>query len=156
MQAGDSWPCSLGWARESGLSVGDDLSYRREYGHITLVRVLLARHETEQALALLERLLRAAEAGGRTGSIKEILLLRALAEEYGAAAADAPVPLARALHLAEPEGYVRLFVDEGSPMARLLGAAGERRIRPGYVRRLMAAFGESDNVAARAKSWSTR
>ena len=62
---------ALGWAREQGLSVDDDLSYLREFEHITLARVLLARYQDERAEAsiheatrLLERLLRAAEEGG--------------------------------------------------------------------------------------------
>src|ERR1700758_4564744 len=61
---------ALGWAREQGLSVDDDLSYLREFEHITLARVLLARYQDERAEAsvqkatrLLERLLRAAEEG---------------------------------------------------------------------------------------------
>ncbi len=136
---------ALDWTRLRGLSADDELSYLREFEHITLARVLLARHETEQAFELLERLLRPAEAGGRIGSIIEILLLQALAEKHRSASDDALVPLARALDLAELEGYVRLFVDEGSPMATLLAAAGERRIAPGYVRRLLAAFEEPDN-----------
>jgi LuxR family maltose regulon positive regulatory protein len=135
---------ALDWTRLQGLSADDELSYLREFEHLTLARVLLARQQTEQALALLERLLGAAEAGGRVGSIIEILVLQALAEDRGGAA-DALVPLARALNLAEPEGYVRLFVDEGPPMATLLGAAREHRITRGYVRRLMAAFGEPEN-----------
>ena len=79
---------ALGWAREQGLSADDDLSYLREFEHITLARVLLARQETEraersvqEAARLLERLLLAAEEGGRTGSVIEILVLRALAHQ---------------------------------------------------------------------------
>ena len=77
---------ALAWARQAGLSTEDDLSYLREYEHITLARTLLAqhrRHREEQPLrdasALLARLLEAAEAGGRTGSVIEILVLQALA-----------------------------------------------------------------------------
>jgi LuxR family transcriptional regulator, maltose regulon positive regulatory protein len=77
---------ALGWVREQGLSVEDDLSYLREFEHITLARVLLARHATEpagrslhEAPRLLERLLQAAEDGGRIGSVVEILVLQALA-----------------------------------------------------------------------------
>ena len=77
---------ALDWAREHGLSVSDDLSYLREFEHITLARVLLARstsdraeHSMLEAMELLERLLHAAEAGERTGSIIEILVLQALA-----------------------------------------------------------------------------
>ena len=51
------------------------------------------------------------------------------------------VPLERALTLAEPEGYVRMFVDEGRPMAVLLEAAAKQGIAPNYIRHLLAAFG---------------
>ena len=118
---------ALGWAREQGLSVEDDLSYLREFEHLTLARVLLARHERDrgdrsmlEAMGLLERLLHAAEAGERTGSVIEILVLQALAHQMRGDIPAALVPLGRALTLAEPEGYVRIFVDEGPPMAHLL------------------------------------
>ena len=111
---------ALGWARERGLSVADDLSYLREFEHITLARVLLAGYTAEraersiqEATRLLERLLRAAEEGQRTGSVIEILALQALAYQ---ARDDIPAALAslrRAVTLAEPEGYVRIFADEG-------------------------------------------
>ena len=133
------WGEALGWAREQGLSVDDDLSYLREFEHITLARVLLARYAAERAEAslheatrLLERLLRAAEEGARTGSVLEILVLQALARQ---ARGDIPAALAalqRALTLAEPEGYVRIFADEGPPMASLLRAAAKQGI-PGVM-----------------------
>ena len=137
---------ALGWAREQGLSADDDLSYLREFEHITLARVLLAQYRAERAgrsgqdaTRLLERLLRAAEAGGRTGRVIEILVLRALADQL---LGDVPAGLAaldRAMMLAEPEGYVRVFADEGAPMISLLRAAAKQRIRPQYVGRLLAA-----------------
>ena len=141
---------ALGWARERGLTADDDLSYLREFEHITLARVLLARYTAEraerpiqEATRLLEGLLRAAEEGQRTGSVIEILVLQALARQ---AQDDVPAALAslrRALTLAEPEGYVRIFADEGPPMASLLRAAAKLRIAPGYVRRLLAAVNKT-------------
>ena len=146
------WGEALGWAREQGLSVDDDLSYLREFEHITLARVLLARYQDERAEAslheatrLLERLLRAAEEGARTGSVLEILVLQALARQ---ARGDIPAALAvlqRALTLAEPEGYVRIFVDEGPPMASLLRAAAKQGIARNYVRRLLAAVSKTEH-----------
>ncbi len=137
---------ALAWVRVRGLSVDDDLSYLREYEHITLARVLIARYRRDrtenavrEAVGLLERLLQAAEAGERTGSAIEILAQLALAH---AAQGDVPaalVPLERTLRLAEPEGYVRIFVDEGAPMAHLLREAAARRITPGYTATLLAA-----------------
>jgi LuxR family maltose regulon positive regulatory protein len=122
---------ALGWAREQGLSAHDDLSYLREFEHITLARVLLARYKSDreersvhETMGLLERLLKAALEGGRMGSVIEILVLQALAHEAQGDSPSALVPLERALTLAEPEGYARVFVDEGLPMARLLYEAG--------------------------------
>ena len=138
---------ALGWARERGLSAQDDLGYLREFEHITLARVLLARYKSDreersmlEATGLLERLLTAAEGGGRMGSVIEILVLQARAHEAQGDIPAALVPLERALALAEPEGYVRIFVDEGTPMARLLFEAAARGIMPDYTGRLLAAF----------------
>jgi len=143
---------ALGWVREQGLSVEDDLSYLREFEHITLARVLLARYATEpaerslhEATRLLERLLLAADQGARTGSVIEILVLQALARQTRGDFPAALGSLERALTLAEPEGYVRVFADEGPPMAALLSAAarvahGEQKgIARDYARRLLAA-----------------
>jgi LuxR family maltose regulon positive regulatory protein len=141
---------ALDWARERGLSAADDLSYGREFEHLTLVRVLLARYQREradpslrEATGLLGRLLRAADEGGRTGSVIEILALQALAHRLRGDLPAALPPLERALALAEPEGYVRLFVDEGPPMASLLEQATRRGIAPTYARRLLTAFGKT-------------
>jgi LuxR family maltose regulon positive regulatory protein len=138
---------ALGWARERGLSVDDDLSYLREFEYVTLARVLIARYKSDRvdgsirkAVELLERLLKAAEQGGRTGRVIEILVLQALAYEAQGNIPPALMSLERVLALAEPEGYLRLFVDEGPPMARLLYEALSRGIAPNYVQRLLAAF----------------
>jgi LuxR family transcriptional regulator, maltose regulon positive regulatory protein len=137
---------AFAWAREQGLSAEDDLTYLHEYQHITLARVLLARHRDErpagtldEATRLLERLLRAAEAGERTGSVIELLVLQALAHQVGGDLAGALAALERALTLAEPEGYVRIFVGEGPPMTALLRRVAKQRSRWGYVRRLLNA-----------------
>ena len=142
---------ALAWARGAGLSAEDDLSYLREYEHITLARTLLAqhrRHREEQPLrdasALLARLLEAADAGGRTGSVMEILVLQALAYRAHGNVPDAAASLERALLLAEPEGYARLFVDEGAPMAGLLEAIAARDPVRAYARRLLTLFGAPD------------
>jgi LuxR family maltose regulon positive regulatory protein len=139
---------ALGWAREIGLSISDDLSYRSEFDHITLARVLLALYKSErrdrswlEAMGLLERLLIAAEEGGRLGSVLEILVLQALAHQMHGDTPKALAPLSRALSLAEPEGYVRMFVDEGPPMAYLLDVAVKHGNAPPSARQLLSAFG---------------
>jgi LuxR family maltose regulon positive regulatory protein len=141
---------AFGWARERGLSAGDELSYLREFEHVTLARALLAgcgmeraRHSLDEVTAFLDRLLHAAEVGDRTGSVLEILVLQALAHRMRGDVAAALPPLERALTLAEPEGYVRMFVDEGARMAGLLRAAMKHGIAPSYARRLLTAFGDA-------------
>jgi LuxR family maltose regulon positive regulatory protein len=124
---------ALSWTRERGLSVDDDLTYLRDFEHITLARAKSDRAERSmlEAMELLERLLQAAEEGERTGSIIEILLLQALAHQVQGDIPAALIPLQQALMLAETEGYVRIFVDEGTPMAVLLARLHEHaRKRP--------------------------
>jgi len=138
---------ALQWVHEQGLSVDDELSFLREFEHITLARVLIAEHTRgpaeraiREVMRLLDRLQQAAEQGGRMGSAIEIGVLQALAHQAQGNLAPALVALSRALKLAEPEGYVRLFVDEGPPMARLLYEALSRGVEPAYIRRLLATF----------------
>jgi LuxR family transcriptional regulator, maltose regulon positive regulatory protein len=138
------------WAREQDLSVDDELSYQREFDHITLARVLMARHRRDkvanplqEAMTLLGRLKGAAEDGGRMGSLIEILVLTALAYQLRGETSRALTPLARALTLAEPEGYVRTFVDEGPAMRTLLRHAAAAGITAAYTQRLLSAFDTS-------------
>jgi LuxR family maltose regulon positive regulatory protein len=145
---------ALAWAHGAGLSATDDLSYLREYEHITLARVLLTHHRRlrdEQALgdaaSLLARLLEAAVAGGRNGSVVEILVLQALAYRAQGIVPEAGAALERALLLAEPEGYARLFVDEGATMAGLLEAIASRDSVRTSARRLLSLFGNTEAVA---------
>jgi LuxR family maltose regulon positive regulatory protein len=136
---------ALAWAREQGLSVGDELSYVREYEHLTLARALLASGSVIQAAGLLDRLLQAADDADRMGSTIEILVLLALAAQSRGDTRAALAALERALALAEPEGYVRVFVDEGPRLAALLQAAAQRGIAPAYVRRLLAQMPSSQS-----------
>jgi LuxR family maltose regulon positive regulatory protein len=138
---------ALVWARDLGLSAHDDLGYLREFEHISLARVLIALYKNDreersihEAMGLLERLLQAAEEDGRIGNVIEILVLQALAHEAQCESLSAFVPLERVLTLAEPEGYVRTFVDEGPSMEQLLLEAAARGIMPDYTGKLLAAF----------------
>jgi LuxR family maltose regulon positive regulatory protein len=136
------------WARERGLSADDDLGYLREFEHLTLARLLLAQFRSDYGDRFMRKaigLLRAAEDGGRTESVIEILVLQALAHQSQGDIPTALAPLERALALAEPQGYVRIFVDEGPPMAALLEGAARRGIAPDYVRRLLTAFGRAED-----------
>lgn len=137
------------WAREHGLTPTDDLDYLHEFEHATVARLLVAegRHARDDdriatGVELFERLLDAAEAGGRTGSVIDLLVGHALARHARGDLRGALVSLARATALAEPEGYVRVFLDEGPPMAALLKQAVKERDASAYTRRLQAAFRE--------------
>jgi LuxR family maltose regulon positive regulatory protein len=94
-------------------------------------------------MSLLDRLQQAAEAGGRMGSVIEIGVLQALGN-----LALALIALERALRLAEPEGYVRIFVDkifddEGLPMMHLLSTAAAQGILADYSGKLLAVYARS-------------
>ena len=137
------------WTHESGLRAGDEPRYPREPGYLVLARVLLAQQRPAEALALLDRLRAAAVAQDRGGSVIEAGALRALALAACGQDADAVNALADVLTLACPQGYVRVFTDEGPPMARLLGrlVAAQRadqaaaEVPFGYLARLQRAFG---------------
>jgi LuxR family transcriptional regulator, maltose regulon positive regulatory protein len=138
---------ALDWARERGLSVEDDVSYLHEFEHLIFARMLLACYRAErpassihEVILLVERILRAAEEGARRGSLLEILVVQALAQQAQGDIPGALAPLQRALTLAEPEGYVRTFVDEGPAMASLLRAAVKQGMVRSYVVSLLAAF----------------
>jgi LuxR family maltose regulon positive regulatory protein len=138
------------WARERGVCADDELSYLREFEHITLARLLLAQvasgegaRRDDAALAdatgLLERLLAATEAGGRGGTVIEVLVLLSRAHQLHRDLPAALVALQRSVALGEPEGYVRVFADEGPPLAELLNTLMKQGGGTGYVRRLRAA-----------------
>jgi LuxR family maltose regulon positive regulatory protein len=137
------------WARDSGIAVAGELTYLREFEHVTLARLLLARRSAiDEASDLLARLVEAAATGGRNGSVIEISVLQAVALDASGNPAAALVPLKRALELAEPEGHVRVFAGEGDAMAALLKAAVKRGIAPAHARRLLAAIGTPEPRAA--------
>jgi LuxR family maltose regulon positive regulatory protein len=124
----------------------------RDFEHLTLARTFITQSEFDEALELLNWLLQAAETAGRTRSIIEILTLQALALHRQRQTDKALMPLERALTLAEPEGYIRLFVDEGPPMAALLRRASRagRGIAYDYGVRLLTTLeaGEKTDTPA--------
>jgi LuxR family maltose regulon positive regulatory protein len=138
------------WVRERALSTDDEVSYLGEFEHLILTRVLVAERSFSGVNELLERLLEAAEAEERMGSVLEILLTQALAYQAQGNLPLALATLERALALAEPEGYVRIFVDEGEPMRLLILDFRlwiEKQAREGhkpieYVDKLLAAFAQ--------------
>ncbi len=153
------------WACESDLGIDEESTFQDEFERTTLARVLIAEDRPEEALRLLERLLEAARAEGRTGSEIECFTLQALALRAAHDTAGAVNALARALSLAELEGYVRIFVDEGAPMAALLQQVLETQkeerlaatlpdISREYVGTLLAAIKEETAPLPRAAAGS--
>jgi LuxR family transcriptional regulator, maltose regulon positive regulatory protein len=145
------------WTQERGLGPHDEVSYPREPEYLLLARVLLAQDRPDQALGLLERLHALAASQGRTGSLIEIQALQALALQ---ASGDEPAALAalvQALTLGAPEGYLRVFVDEGTAMAGLLGrlvatpataqAVAAAHLPPAYLGRLLRALEQASQAA---------
>ncbi len=139
---------ALDWARERKLSIAEEPSYLREFEQITFVRILLAQSQSDHsdnllddAIGFLSRLLKAADEGGRVGSVIEILILQALAHQMREDVPAALSALERALKLAEPENYIRIFVNEGAAMAALLREVAARKIMPeDYTGSLLSAF----------------
>jgi LuxR family maltose regulon positive regulatory protein len=114
--------------------------YARESEYSDLVRVLIALDRADETLPLLERLLEAAQSMGRHGDEIRYLILRTLAFYAQGDNNSAMSSLNLALHQAKPEGYVRIFVDEGEAMAALLAKAVSQEIVPDYSAELLAAF----------------
>jgi LuxR family maltose regulon positive regulatory protein len=145
------------WAsQESRLGVGGEPGFQYEFVYLTLARVRIVQGRDDpgrldEALGLLERLLEAAEAAGAMGYVIETLILEAMALQAQRKPDQALAALERALSLAEPEGYVRVFIDEGESMGALLRQAAAQGIKVDYVRMLLDALG-SEATAPEASS----
>jgi len=133
------------WAAERGVAATDDPRYLREFDHLTLVRLLIARHRERPGQGslddvpdLLDRLEGAADPAGRSGSVLEIRMLRALTHEAQGLRPSAVQELARGLaEVPEPEGYRRLFLEEGRWMTALLRDVTHPAAAAGQARRLL-------------------
>jgi LuxR family maltose regulon positive regulatory protein len=151
------------WAREHGLATADDVSYLREYEHLTLARILLAEHRAagdaptvttagsaalRDVIALLDRLLHAAQAGSRAGTVIEVEVLRAIAHHATGNLDEALAALEHAVDLAEPEGWVRFLLDSGPGLGELVDVLAKRRPWSAFVRDLIAR--RADDIATRS------
>jgi LuxR family maltose regulon positive regulatory protein len=138
-QAANRWAASQG----EHSSPGDRLEFDLELAHITQARAQIALDRPSEAAGLLSRLKAAARPAGRTGRVIEILLLQALAMLKLGDSDRALAMLTECLALAEPEGYARVFLEEGQPMQMLL-AQWLTRAGPGpsrdYAGRLLSHF----------------
>lgn len=163
--ANDNLSQAAVWAAERGVSVTDDVAYLSEFDHVTLVRLLIARHRRRQdpaaldeAVRLLARLHAAAETSGRAGSLIEIQMLNALARDAQGHRPQALQSLAQAwVQAPEPEGYVRLFLDEGAPMVDLLRVAVHQGVAGDHAHRLLglSAARDGGGVGARQRAESS-
>jgi len=141
------------WAEERGLEVGTGADglveavgrvrqpFLDEFEYIALARLYLAQGRYDQALELLAPLLQKVEDAGWVRFVIEILVLQSLAHQAKGDVEPALAALERALALAEPGGFVRIFVREGEPVARLLRQSASRGVAPAYVSKLLAALG---------------
>jgi LuxR family maltose regulon positive regulatory protein len=145
--AGRSLAAAIEWAEAQRLDPDGELPYEGQLAHLALCRVLIAHSRPGQAIRVLERLLASAEAAGRGIEIVEMLVLKALAQQAQYQENQALTTLVQALTLAEPEGYIRTFVDTGSAMAELLSALSQRPSAIGrdYLDTLLAAFPQTMN-----------
>ncbi len=155
---------ALAWASTTRVRTTDPVSYLTEYEHATLVRVELAAAAPTGSLdsatmSLLERLITDAQTGERRGSLIELLVLHALADQAAGRVSAAAETLQTALRLAEPEGYCRTFTREGTAMAALLEAVADRCGAWPYLQRLQAAIrgddprpGSADRVVSDAST----
>jgi LuxR family maltose regulon positive regulatory protein len=128
------------WAQANDLDPDGDFEFHRENEYVALARVFIAQKRFKEAHALVERIYRIAQEIGKRQTEFEGLILLALVFSIQGETDQALVHLEKALTIGEPEGFIRIFVDEGPPMARLLYKALTRGIAPDYVRQLLAAF----------------
>jgi len=129
--------------QENNININNDISYLQEPAYLVLMRLLLSQGDYDAARVLSERLLQKAEATNRMGQIIEVLILQALALQGKPNMDQALAVLTRALSLAQPEGYVRAFLDEGAPMTKLLHQARTRGIASRYIAEIISEMAET-------------
>ena len=139
------------WAKEIEPTTSENLNPALEFEHITLARIQIAQERLDDAQQLLDRLSSAARDNGRMGRVITICVLQAIAAGKQGNVDQALNTLTYTLSLGESENYVRTFVDEGKPMAKLLREAQRRGIAPTYVARLLAAFIQDTPLAVAAQ-----
>ena len=132
------------WAHRLGLNAQQDITISNETDLLTLAQLMIAQNKLAEAAAVLQRQIAFTDSSGHWMSHLTAQLLRAVVLEAQGQSREARLALALVLHRAEPEGYVRLFVDAGLPVARLLYQAIEHNLAPDYARRLLSAFPQTD------------
>ena len=135
------------WAAEHGYNPDEEPSRAREVEYFALARVLTAQGRTDETIQLLEWARKPAESDNRLAAQIEVLSLEALAHHSAGDVDNALDLLNRALSLAEPAGFFRIFLDEGPQMARLLYEAATRDGSSQYIRRSLAEFPVTEGEA---------
>lgn len=138
------------WADSRNLTPTEAFPQTQHDKHIILARVSLARGDAECAIELLDYLLNGVGKENQLGQPVEVLVLKALALHLQGLFGEALDSLEKALHLAEEEGYIRLFLECGAPMHQLLKEAQARLICPGYVSELLRAFDQQNRNTEKA------
>jgi LuxR family maltose regulon positive regulatory protein len=131
------------WAKMREVEKCSGCPFVCERQEVACARILLAKGQSALALQRLESALQRATTGQRWGHVIEIRLLQAIAHQMRQEEIQALDALSKAIRLAEPEGYIRSFVDEGPPMAVLLSRLREQDRKDGltpYLDKLLAAF----------------
>jgi LuxR family maltose regulon positive regulatory protein len=128
------------WAGACGLSSPDELQFRRVQVHIVYARALIAQGKIAESLGLLSRLLQVTDSAQAIFLSLQIMILQALAFQINDEPDKALFSLKNALDMAEPEGYVRIFIDEGKRMEGLLRLALRRGINYNFVQSLLSAM----------------
>ncbi len=132
--------------RQGNLTAAAHLAEKHELP-ISQARVCLAQGDTRGALALLAPLRQQMEAKGWQDERLKIMILQALVLQAQGEKDEAVQLLGEALALAEPGGFIRIFVDEGLPMAQLLAETAVRGIMPSYCEKLLVVFAaEGHNI----------
>ena len=132
--------------QKNNVKINDEIPYQREPDYVLLLRFLLAQSDNEAAITLSNRLLQQAMTAGRMGLAIETLVLQALALFGMKDAEGAQAALEKALSLARPEGYVRVFMDEGEAMTRLLCQVQSRRVGNSYAAVILAGIGKGSGM----------
>lgn len=144
----DNLPEAEAIVRQSGITAGGQVTHATDEIQLAYVRIMLRRGkeaDLKEGIQLAERILKLAESGQRNNTSMLASMLGALIHERLGDARSASEWLIRALALAEPEGYIRLFVDEGAPVASIL----QRLAKTEYVLTLLAAFPAAERPSPR-------
>ena len=150
LQSANRWTESL----QNRFSSNIPIEFENEMAHIAWARVQIAQNKLYEASNLLSSLEKVARSGGRHGKLIEIMLLKALALQAMGDTNQANVAIMESLTLAEPEGYMRIYLDEGGPMLKLLSHLSQSNLLNEsssyreFVNRLLGTFTLNEKMIA--------